>query len=767
MPVTVDSPAPPSALKTTFTALGQANEFFRRWYDDRLFMAGLTALSLVIYLWNAPHSIDYPQYDEAWYFSRAYHLLHGDRAYATVSDLRTSPLIVVYYALWYALLHTDLLYPWVYASSLALMGIGAYLLFSRLLHPMLSWVLALFAVIAAGPVVTSNGLYYFGTGLLWLSLALLGPRAYQRGLAVLGVLVAAYARPEYLLVAGALVVGLGVYEWRQWRQWRDKGVSWRGLALAYAPLACGGLVTAYLLHRTASSDADRVEAALPWSYNDFLRIKHPSEFQGIASYSQPWVNFNHDFAPVPEPHTITSMVLSMTHNSPRMVEYLAYEAQQLWQAIVSSALYGYGWTSDEWHTNLQVVPTALDMWLFGASLLLFAAIAIVCYLSLRRRHLLDTLPVRRDVPALIGVASLATLFGPLLLINSFQRFWMLFPVALVPVGYGLTIIATRLRLRSSLLLAVLVVGLALIPEPYATTPNHPIARTLDFLRTHVPEESTIIGEPMTTFQVYLASEGFHLNVYDTSNIPEPVLVNAFKADPSVSYLLADNWSYLDSTYERWFADWNTAFPRIPWKLVAQEQDPNLKLYKLSGASGIGRKLIYDAFLQRAHQLGTDTTTLPTDAAMDFTAQITWHSSNPQNNLQPTALPAWGVSVPAVLMSPPYPGIAPSVPTQMTTSLPAGWSGHGLLFLATLSPWSVGLPDVNGVRLIFTLDQGGAAQSFEVNNLQQQNWVPIVVQLPQYSGSATLTVQIVPRASVDNTTTYLGFLGAAQPTGGNG
>lgn len=725
-------------------------------------MAGLTALSLVIYLWNAPRSIDYPQYDESYYFARGYHLVHGDRAYAMVTDLRSSPLIVVYYALWYTLLHTDLLYPWVYASSLFMMGIGAYLLFSRILHPVLSWALALFAVIAAGPVVTSNGLYYFGTGLLWLSLALLGPRVYARGLAVLGVLIASYARPEYLLVLAALGVGLAVYEWRERRRGQ---VSWRGLALAYTPPALVGLGTAYLLLRGTRSDADRVEAALPWSYNDFLRSRHPSEFQGIASFAHPWVNFDRDFAPVPEPHTLTSMLLAMTHRPARLAEYLTYELQLLWTEIVRSALYSYSWTSDEWHTKLQVAPTALDSWLFVVGVLFFAAGAVVCYRSLQRSHLLDKLPVRRNVPALIGIASLAALLGPLLLINAFQRFWMLLPLALVPIGYGLTIIATRLRLRSSLLLAILVLGLALIPEPYATTPNHPIAKTLAFLRTHVPAGSTVVGQPMNTFQAYLASEGFHLNAYNTASFPEPVLVNAVKTHPLVRYLLADNWSYLDSTYERWFADWNAAFPRTPWKLVAQERDPNLKLYQLPSNAGFAQRVVYDAFLQRAHQLGIDTTTLPADTAIDFGAMLPWHSDNPQNDLRPKPLPAWGVSVPAVLMSPPYPGIAPSVPTQMTVQVPAGWSGHSLLFLATLSPWSAGLPDVNGVRLIFTLDQGGAAQSFEVNNLQQQNWVPIVVQLPQHSGGATLTVQIVPRGSVNYTTTYLGFIGVVQPAGG--
>jgi hypothetical protein len=746
----------PAGLKA---GLQRALDFYRRFYDDRRFMAGLTALSLIVYLWNAPRAIDYPQFDESYYFARGYRLAHGNIASALVTDLRTSPLIVVYYALWYALLRTDLLYPWVLTSALFLMGMGAYLLFARILHPVLSWALALFAVVAAMPIVPGNALYYFGTAVLWLSLALLGPRVYARGLAVLGVLIASFARPEYLLVLAALVVGLAVYEWRTWRGGK---VAWRSLALAYTPAALAGLATSYLLLRGPRSDTDRVESAVPWSYNGFLRNVHPSQFQGISSLAQPWINFDHDFAPVHGPHTLTSTLIAMTHNPPRMMEYLTYEARQIWAALVSATLHGPSWTNDEWHSKLAIAPTAQDQWLFGTSLLLLAAAAVACYLSLRRGHLLATLPVRRNVPALIGIASLALLLGPLVLINAAQRFWMLFPLLLVPVGYGLTCIARRLRLHTSLWLVVIIVGLAVIPEPYSVIPDHPLAKTLAFIRAHVPAGSTIIGEPMSTFQVYLATEGLPLNAYDTATIPEPVLINAVKADPSVRYLLQTSWWYGNDTFQHWFADWNAAFPHTPWKLVAAAHDPAVKLYELSGGVGAGKQLMYDAFVQRAHQIGTDTTALPADTAMDFGAQITWHSANPRNKLQPAPVSAWGVPISAVLMHPYYPGIAPTVPTQMTAQLPAAWSGQSLLFLATLAPWLAQYADVNGVRLTFTLDQGGTAQTFEVNNLRQRNWVPLVVQLPQYAGTATLTVSIQPRVTASYCTTYLGFIGIVHP-----
>ena len=54
---------------------------------SRGFFAVILLLSLLLYVWNAPHTIDYQEYDEATYFYRAYLLAHGNIVGSGITDL--------------------------------------------------------------------------------------------------------------------------------------------------------------------------------------------------------------------------------------------------------------------------------------------------------------------------------------------------------------------------------------------------------------------------------------------------------------------------------------------------------------------------------------------------------------------------------------------------------------------------------------------------------------------------------------------------------
>lgn len=73
--------------------------FLLRVPTDRWLMALVTALTLILYLWNAPQALDLPEYDEAAYFSRGFHLLLGDFRVSDIGNPNSSPLSVLYYAL--------------------------------------------------------------------------------------------------------------------------------------------------------------------------------------------------------------------------------------------------------------------------------------------------------------------------------------------------------------------------------------------------------------------------------------------------------------------------------------------------------------------------------------------------------------------------------------------------------------------------------------------------------------------------------------------
>jgi hypothetical protein len=743
--------------------------FLLRVPTDRWLMALVTALTMVLYLWNAPHALDLPEYDEATYFSRGYHLLLGDFQLADIGNPNSSPLSVIYYALWYALLRTPRLYPLVMSSSLFLLGIGAYLLLSRVLHPLLSWVLAIIAVAGSAPFAPWNANYYLGAGVLWLSLALLDHGVWRRALAPVGVLVAALARPEFIIVALTLLVALAAYELRMWRQGRMQP---RTLALAYTPLATGLLIFAVLSASVPKGDDYRSAVALPWSYNDFYNVRYHAQFKGPDSYADPWIIYEQDFGPV-QPRTTANTILSLRHNPGKMTEYIVFDSERLWAAFGTSALHSLNWQSDEWERKLQVDITPETTIQFALYLFAFFALAGTAGLWLWRVHLLSHLPIQRTAPALIGIGSLTALLIPLLLINPHQRFFMLLPLALLFVGIGLTLMlavpvfllerapAVRLALPRPILravLAMLTLALTLVatPQAYLSTPVHPIEQTVDFLKAHVPAGSTIVGEPVISYANYLEAEGMTLHPLSPTNAG---LVGAFEADPSLTYALLTR-VYPQQTYDQWFADWNKTFPQLPWHLLAKRDTPELKLYVLPPHGGGYGRVSYALWLGESERLSAVASDLPEFDAVDFDQALFWNSQTPGHAVIPLMRTIGTVPAKSWVMHPYYPGVDayPDVTWQDEASLPPAWAGRQLILFAALAPWAASQPGAEGVKLTFSINSYGFSQTVEVLNTARPRWTPIVIRLPAYSGAATLTLSIAPRVSIANDTTLVSFVG---------
>lgn len=586
---------PPRTTSAPAAARPSAAHILLRALGDRRVMAALTLLGLVIYLWHSLQAIDYPVYDEAIYFFRSQRLLAGDLRTAGVADVSSSPLYIVYYALWYLALHTSRLYPAIFVAATMLMGLGCYLLLSRLLHPALAWALALFAVIGAAPVVPQNGLYYTSAGLLWISLALLGKHPLRRGLAAFGVVVSVLLRPEYLGVALLLLALLAIYEWRQVRA--QSGATSRlrraaHIAPCYLPVLLMLLLIGVLAARLPN-DAVRVDSAIPWSYNTYLAAERPAGYAGIDSLARPFVLFERDYGPV-RPRTLPNILLAMARRPDLTVPYLGYESERLLAAFGSSTLtaWGYLYNGTPWAARLNVWNT----WLFGLGVFELILLGWACAFDLKRRGLRASPLRHRDTPALLGIVSLVALVPWLLLINPQQRFWMTYPLVLLGAGWALSVIARWLALsmprwlpawpRSRALVAhwapaaSVLLLLVLLPHPWAGTRPQPNAATIAFIRQHVPEHSTIIGEPLFSFTDYLAGDGYPLDSLEATAFQPSPLVQAERYDPHLRYALLAP-ILPQTTYAAWFADWSRAYPGRNWVLVAQMTQPAVQLYALS------------------------------------------------------------------------------------------------------------------------------------------------------------------------------------------
>lgn len=198
---------------------------------SRAFRAGRTIFGTVVYVWNAPRDIDFPDDDESFYFFRGFELLKGNIATADFLNPGNSPLYITLYTLWYALLRQVDLYPYVCLTSIFVLALGASILLSRILSPALCWIISLIIVAWCVPFAPT-ALYIFATGALWLALSVIGPHLWQHALASFLVLFYVLLRPDFAPCAVLLVFSLGSYDVR--RGLRGK-LKRRALATSYAP----------------------------------------------------------------------------------------------------------------------------------------------------------------------------------------------------------------------------------------------------------------------------------------------------------------------------------------------------------------------------------------------------------------------------------------------------------------------------------------------------------------------------------------------------
>lgn len=751
-------------------------EFARELADNRALIAGLVIVSLLVYLHNSLYTIDFQEFDEATYFHRAFLLTHGDVAGAGIHDLGGSPLYIAYYALWYLLLRSSDVYPLVMTSSILLLGLSAYLLFGRVFHPVLSWAFALLVVIWSVPFAPNN-LYIFATACLWLSLAVLGRRPWQRGLAAALALLSTLARMEYLPVVLILLLLLLYYEIHLWQR---RAVEWRELATAYAPVVMMLLVGFDLYLANSQTIQGGSSYAIAWSYTDFYRWAHPAQFDPLYSYANPYALFTKDFGPLPQPASFFATLIAMTHNMPMMVQYLSFEASRLLAAFGTATLAAPQWRYDHLYT-LPVLPNAANTLEFLAGVVGFAVIAGLCSITLRRRQITVAPALKDKTPILFGYVSLIGLLPLLALINPHQRFFMLYPLVLLPAGLGLRRIGLALLsfapgpamarsiAQGGVAVALLLTLFVYLPQPFAQEPpSGPVdAITLSFLRQHVPEGSTIIGQPADSYAYYLVGDGYNVTGIEAGSYmrgDNNVIWHILNAQPTLDHvyiLFNQNIPYGGSN--PWFTAWNALFPEIPITLVAQRQRPYLALYQLPPNLSARVSYLRLSRLAQQEQPGASANShLPGYDRVDFSARLAWTGDQPQNIVTPQPWLIYGWQTQAIAMYPDLPGAWNIRAHTVTTTLPASWSGKTLVFAGAFAPWEVNQPQADGTQLVFTIEGTSYHQVVQLPNTPNQQWRTILVPVPQTSGPLRLQVTALPRNSLLWDDTMLSFVGLATP-----
>lgn len=742
---------------------------------SRGFFAGVLLLSLLLYVWNAPHTIDYQEFDEATYFYRAFLLAHGNIVGSGITDPGSSPLYTAYYAFWYLLLKTSNVYPMVMTSSILLLGLGAYLLLSRVFHPILSWAFAVLIVTWSVPFAPNN-LYIFATAFLWLSLAVLGRHPWQRGLAATLVLLSALVRPEYLAVELVLIGLLVFYEAHRSRR---QGLEWRVLATAYAPVVILLIFGIYLYLGAPQTIQGGSSYAIAWSYTDFYRWAHPAQFDPVYSYANPYTLFKRDFGPLPAQASFIATLIAMTHNPTMMGQYLSFESARLIAGFGTAMLDAPQWRYDHLYT-LPVLVTQRDTLGFLAGVAGYTIIAGACYFMLWRQHVAVFSDLPAKAPVLLGLISLSGLVPLMILINPHQRFFMLYPLALLPIALGVRCIAlaigrilrlpaaARYLTYSGIAIALLALALVYLPQPFAhEPPSGPVdAITLAFLRQHVPEQATIIGQPADSYAYYLIGDGYNVTGIEAGPFEGGdgnVINNIVTAHQSLNdvYILFNN----NIPYQQnnpWFAAWNARYPELPITLVAQRQNPYLALYHLPPELSARVDYLQLLHLAQIQQPGGATgEALPPYTAMDFTAQLVWKGDRPQNDVTPQKWQAYGWTTHAITLYPDLPGAWNIRAHTVTTTLPSSWSGQTLVFAGAFAPWEVSKPQADGTQLVFTIPGTTYQQVVQLPNSSNQHWHPILVHLPRYTGDLSLQVSVLPRNSLLWDDTLLSFIGLAR------
>lgn len=775
--------APPSADPGERLAEGGRSTTSRlllltqRVMTHRAFFACLLVCSLLLYVQNAPHTVDYQEFDEAAYFYRAYLLTHGNVIGANIADPGAMPIYIGYYALWYLLLQSSYVYPWVLTSSIVLLGLGAYALLSRIFYPFISWVLALFIVSWSVPFAP-NSLYIFATACLWLSLAVLGRRVWQRGLAAALVLLCVLVRPEFLACALVLILLLALYEAHLVRHHQ---LEWRALATAYAPLVTLLLFGLYLYLGAPQTFQGGSSYGIAWSYTDFYRWVHPQQFDPLYSYSNPWRLFQKDFGPQPAQHVLTQTLIAMTRNPAMLTQYLSFESTRLIASFGTATLDSTQWSYDHLYTQ-PVLVTQRDTQWFLVGVAGFAAVAAASYLALRRRRATVLADRTAKVPVMLGLLSLAGLAPFMILINPHQRFYMLYPLVLLPVGLGISAIVRALTIytpaqvwlqgaalqvaRGGTMVAVLLLMLAYLPQPFVHEPPSGLfdAMTLAFLRHYVPQNSMIIGEPADSYADYLSGDGYYVTGVEAGPYEGigdgNVIYHVLQAYPNldnVYVLFNNNIPYGENN--PWFAAWNSLYPALPITLVAQRANPYLALYRLPPE--LGARVSYLQLLDTSRPESVSGGSLPPYSAMDFSTRVSWMGDRPQNEVTPTYWQAWGWGTQGIVLYPDLPGVWAIRAHTVMTTLPEAWSGKTVVFAATFAPWEVNKPGADGTQLVMTVVGTTYHLVVQLPNSPDHHWQAIVVNLPHYADSAQLQVTVLPRSSLLWDDTLLSFIGLAN------
>ncbi len=743
--------------------------------SNRWLMAIVVILGTLRYMWNAPHVIDYPVYDESFYFIRGWSLDNGDVVRAAIANPNSSPLYIAYYAIWYAVLHTVDLYPLVFASGVIVLGLGAYALLSRTFHPILASLTA-WAVVTWTVPFAPVGLYIFASGCLWLSLAVLGPRLWQRALGLTLVVLCVLLRPDFAQVAITLAVLLLGYEVWRWRR-TDPRPQWRTLSTAYAPVVLAGVVLVYLFLTVPGASGGRSAFAIPWSYSEYYSVVYPAQFDPRYDLTDVWRLFQQDFGTVPPPRSTGQTLVAMTRNPPKALAYLQFEGEQLVASFGTATLRASGWQANAQQTQLPIIITSQDTLGFLSGLALFFGATLGCAVWLRSRGIAIASASRRNVPCLLGYISLIGLLPLLILINPYQRFYMLYPLLLLPFGWGLECFwstgqslltgmlpSPHVRVSRTMLRVVapvaLLSALAVMPHPYSHEPSRqPVARTLAFLSANVPAGATVIGEPADSYANYLRASGDEVRGLQAEQYPYSVIVNALTANPTLQqvYVLF-NPKFPYSAKSQWVTGWQQTYPQLPLTVIATDPQDRLTLVALPPY--VGDRIAYLQFASASAHAGY--TGLPRYEQMSFGAALQWNGGSRGNNLATRYVPAWGMNLTSLVMHPAGPGVSPTVPHDISTTLPQEWSGETLVFAATLAPWAANQPRAQGVKFIVSVAGTRYTQTFDIpNTYPNQHWVPVIVHLPTYSGTPTLDVRVVPRVSILYDTSLFTFLGVAS------
>ncbi len=716
-------------------------------------MGILFAVALVIYFRGSFAVKDLPDYDEAIYFGRGYLLTQGDFGSAMLNDPRTSPGVVVYYALWYLILKTPYVYPYVITSSLALLGVSAYVLFNRFFHPVLSWFLALFVVIATTPVSPSNALYYVGFAFLTLGLALLTKRLWTQALGLIIVLASTYIRPEFNAVFALLLAALVIYNIVQIRR---RQVRLRAFLFAYVAVFVLSLFTLAIWMQPRAYESDRTVFAYAWSYLHYLERFHPERY-GNLNFSYPFEVFELEFGAVPEPRTLTGMVGAMLRRPDLFAEYVIAGIQQLLEGLRVSLFDAPGWKF--WTSGIDITPSPSKFQQIALVLggFTFVSAAAIYLNSLKKPRL--PVSFRQNVPALLGVLSMSPLVPGLILVNPHQRYYMIAPLVLLPIGYCLVAIYKAFRIPP--FVPALLVGGALLvmPQPFNWESPQPFVRYLDILRANLPKESTLFGQGSVTFKFYLVAEGFEITHLDPADFSDPVLVNAYRRAPNLRYLL-DTEDLNDDKLDRMFAEWNAEYPELDWQLVADDEVSGGRLYVLTEA---GTPLPSAEATAEPMPIVDPLAAVIPDPSSVEPLSLSWAKGNTGEPTGPADVHQWGTTLSGFFVHPYYPDIDPLIATSLRVSLPVELSGRALVFLATIAEDAPpDDPALDGVDVSFRLvDTDTVLLRTVVDNLDTQNWLPIVVPLPSYGQTMTLEIDFEPRTSPAYDGTFIVLLGATQ------